>query len=328
MRAWLLDGFTGLDALRLCDSHPRPVPARGEVLVRLRYAALNPADRFLAESLYPARPQLPHILGRDGMGVVESVGEGVAGFAPGDRVAILRGEAGVTKPGTFAEAVCIPQELLAAVPTGWSEQETAAAPLVYVTAHQALNQWGPLENATVLITGISGGVGLASLQLAKTYGHKVIGTTRGAAKRRRLSELGADLLLDPADGDLRTRVREFTAKKGVDLIIDNIAGPLFNVLLDTLAYGGRISVVGMLAGCVPDFNTARLFFKRTRIGGVLVTDYGPEVAQRVWKEIVSRLGAANQRPIIDSVFEFDKLREAFDKLAAGPCGKVLLKVAD
>jgi NADPH2:quinone reductase len=326
MRAWLLDDFAGLNALRLADSHPRPAPAQGEVLVRVRYAALNPADRFLAENLYPARPRLPHILGRDGMGVVESVGEGVTAFTPGDRVALLRSEAGVSKPGAFAEFVVVAQELLAPAPSGWSDQQIAAAPLVYVTAYQALNQWGPLKDMTVLITGVSGGVGLATLQLARTYGHKVIGTTRGIAKRQRLTELGVELLLDPADDDFRAKVKEFTAKKGVDLVVDSIAGPLFNVVLDTLAYGGRISVVGMLAGFVPDFNTARLLFKRTRIGGVLVTDYAAEESQRVWKEIVRRLDAAGQRPIVDSVFPFEELRGAFDKLAAGPFGKVLLDV--
>ena len=177
----------------------------------------------------------------------------------------------------------------------------------------------------MLITGISGGVGLAALQLAKTLGHKVIGTTRGTGKAARLREFGADLLVDPNDPELRNKVMEFTARKGVDLIVDNIAGDLFNVLMDTLAYGGRVSVVGMLGGLVPNFNTAKLLFKRARIGGVLVSDYQGEQAQKIWAEIVTRLDKAKQRPVVDSIFPFDRLPAAFEKLAAGPFGKVLVR---
>ncbi len=326
MRAWLLDSLTGLGALRRVDDLNPPTPASGEVLVRVRFAALNPADRFLAENLYPARPQLPHILGRDGMGTVESTGANVRNYRPGDRVAILRGEAGVTKPGAFAEFVCIPEESIAPVPMGWSDKETAAAPLVYVTAYQALTQWGPLENATVLITGISGGVGLATLQLARAFGFRVIGTTRSPTRHPRLTEMGAELLLDPSDSDFRAKIKEFSARKGIDLVVDNIAGPLFNVLLDTLAQAGRISTVGMLAGSVPEFNTAKLLFKRSRIGGVLVSGYSAEESQRAWKEIVNLLDIAGSRPVVDSVFPFGQLPDAFARLAAGPFGKVLLVV--
>jgi len=324
MRAWLLDDFKGLGCLRLSDVDT-PDPGKGEVLVRLRFAALNPADRFLAENLYPARPELPHILGRDGMGTVEATGSDVTGVRQGDRVAILRGDAGVTLPGTFAEFVVVPEGALAPAPKNWTDEETAAGPLVFLTAHQALQQWGPFENGTVLITGISGGVGLAALQLAKNFGHKVIGTTRGTSKAARLRELGADLLVDPGDSDLRSKVKDFTAKKGVDLIIDNVAGDLFNVLMDTLAYGGRVSVVGMLGGLVPNFNTAKLLFKRARIGGVLVSDYQGAQARQFWAEIVTRLDRAGQRPVVDSVLPFDGLIAAFEKLAKGPLGKVLLQ---
>jgi NADPH2:quinone reductase len=219
----------------------------------------------------------------------------------------------------------VPEAAVAPAPIGWSDEEAAAGPLVYLTAYQALQQWGPLEKSTVLITGISGGVGLASLHLAKTFGHKVIGTTRGTGKAARLRELGVDLLIDPNDPELRNQVKEFTAKKGVDLIIDNIAGDLFNVLMDTLAYGGRVSVVGMLGGLVPNFNTAKLLFKRARIGGVLVNDYQGEQAQEVWAEIVARLDAADLRPVVDSVHPFDELHSAFKKLEGGPFGKVLIR---
>ncbi len=324
MRAWLLRDFTGLSGLELEADVPTPTPADDEVVVRVRFAALNPADRFLSERLYPANPPLPHILGRDGSGVVVETGANVKNCRAGDRVAIMRGEAGVTRRGTFAEFVSVPSTSVAPAPGSWSDEQVAAAPLVYATAHQALNQWGPLKQPIVLITGVSGGVGLATLQLAKCYGCKVIGTSRGASKQAGLKEFGVDLLVDPEDPELRAKVRDFTGKKGVDLVVDNIAGPLFNVVLDTLGYGGRISVVGMLGGLVPSFNTAKLIFKRIRIGGVHVSDATPEESQRIWTEVVTQLDAGGQRPQVDSVFPFAGLKDAFARLAAGPFGKVLI----
>jgi NADPH2:quinone reductase len=328
MRAWLLKDFKGLDALHLLADVPQPHTGAGEVLIRVKYAALNPADRFLAENLYPARPELPHVLGRDGSGTIEHIGAGVTAWKKGDQVAILRGDAGVDKKGTFAEYVAVPQEVVVPIPDGWNLQQAAAASLVYLTAYQALTQWGPLpQPASVMITGVSGGVGVAALHLAKAMGHRVIGLSRSREKRAALASMGADLLLHPYEDDLKSRAKEFTQKKGVDLIIDNIAGELFNTVIDTLAYAGRISVIGMLGGSVPNFNTAKLLFRRARIGGVLVSDYKGEEARRVWPEIVALMRRINARPAIDSVFPLEQLKEAFAKLAQGPLGKVLLQVS-
>jgi NADPH2:quinone reductase len=327
MRAWLLNAFKGLDALHLRENVPEPAVGAGEVLIRLRYAALNPADRFLAENLYPAQPELPHVLGRDGSGLVEAVGAGVSAVKRGDQVAILRGDAGVDRKGTFAEYVAVPEEVVVPVPDGWELEQAAAGPLVYLTAYQALTQWGPLGPSTVMITGVSGGVGVAALHLAKAIGHRVIGLSRSAEKRAALAKMGANLLLHPYEDDIKARIKEFTQKKGVDLVIDNVAGELFNTVVDTLAYGGRISVIGMLGGPVPSFNTAKLLFRRARIGGVLVSDYKGAEARRVWDEIVSLLRKINGKPVIDSVFPMEQLMEAFAKLAEGPLGKVLLNVS-
>ncbi len=326
MRAWLLESFSGLEALRLSDSVKRPTPGPGEILIRVRYAAMNPADRYLAENLYPARPELPHILGRDGCGVIEALGDDVTAFQIGDRVAILRGEAGVDKPGSFAEFVLAPQEVAVPAPADWEETQIAAAPLVYVTAHQALNQWEQMDAGTVLITGVSGGVGIASLQLAKAYGHRVIGLTRGPSKVARLGQLGADLLLDPSDDQLKAKVKEFAGKQGVHLVVDNIGGSLLNTIVDTLGYRGKISVVGMLGGPIPSFNTAKLLFRRIRLGGVSVSDYTAEESKRAWHEVVSLMNASGARPMVDTVFPMERLKDAFARLAEGPLGKVLLEV--
>ena len=327
MRAWLMDGYDGVERLRLADV-PDPQPGEGEVLLRVHYAALNPADAFLALAQYPARPPLPHVLGRDGVGEVLAAGPGVQNLRAGDVVGILRCEAGVERWGTFAEKVVVPAASVAPVPKGWSEAEMAAAPLVYLTAWQALVQWGglPSPGQVLLVTGASGGVGVAAVMLGRSMGMTVVGLSRSAEKARKLRELGADHVFDPAAPELKQQVLGALGGKRVDLVVDTVAGPLFNTVLAMLGYGGRISVVGRSGGVVKEFNTASLFFRRLRIGGVAVGDYTPEGAQTAWKEIVRRLDQLGLRPVIDRVFAFEDLKEAFRRLAEGPMGKVLVRV--
>jgi NADPH:quinone reductase len=322
MNAWLLKQTGGLDQLSLTQT-PDPTPAPGEAVLSVELAALNPADRYLAEGQYPARPTLPHILGRDGIGTIISLGPGVTQFKIGDRVLVLRSEIGVNRPGTFAQKVAVPVESLAPIPPGWTDEEAAGAALVYLTAYQALTLWGNLPPSLVLVTGASGGVGVATLHLASAMGHTLIALSRSESKREKLKHLGASTVLDPTDPTWRKQLND----RKVDLVIDNIGGPLFNDLLAAMAMHGKISAVGRLAGPVPQFNTASLFFRLIKIGGVHVGAYTPPQSQQAWSQIVSTLSRTNTRPIIDSVFDFTNLQEAFAKLAEGPMGKVLLSVA-
>jgi NADPH2:quinone reductase len=330
MRAWLLDSLSGVENLRLAEvADPRPGP--GDVLLRMRYAALNPADAFLAQAQYPAKPPMPHILGRDGVGDVVAVGTGVESVRPGDTVGILRCHAGVETWGTLAELTVVGAASVAPVPRGWSIEEMAGAPLVFLTAFQALTQWSdppapPRTGSVLLVTGASGGVGVASVLLGKSMGLTVVALSRSAEKRAKLKELGADFVFDPADANLRKSAAAAIAPKKVDLVVDNVGGALFNQAIALLGYGGKISVVGRSGGAVPEFNTATLFFRRNRIGGVAVGDYTPETAQLAWKEIIARLERTGRRPVVDSVLPFEEVKAAFARLDQGPMGKVLVKV--
>jgi NADPH2:quinone reductase len=330
MRAWLMDSYDGVEKLRLAET-PDPQPGPGQVLLRVRFAALNPADAFLAQAMYPAKPQLPHILGRDGVGDVIAVGTGVSNVKPGDTVGILRCDCGVEKRGTLAEKVVVSAASVAPPPAGWSLEQTAGAPLVYLTAWQALTQWSdppaPVASGSVLlVTGASGGVGTASVQLGKSMGLTVIALSRSAEKGAKLRDMGADFVFDPADPNLRKAAMAAIAPKKVDIVVDSVGGALFNQVVAMLGYGGRISVVGRSAGEVPNFNTAALFFKRNRIGGVAVSDFTAEQAQATWKEITGRLDTIGQRPVVDHVFAFEDVKQAFARLAEGPMGKVLIRV--
>lgn len=324
MRAWLLDELNGIDHLRLAEV-PDPTPGPGEVVLGVQFAALNPADRYLAERQYPLKPPLPHVLGRDGIGRVLQLGEGVSQVRVGDKRAILRGDVGGTRWGTFAERVAVPVENLVETPNGWSEEEAAGATLVYLTAYQALTMWGPLPaNAAVLVTGASGGVGVASVQLASAMGLRVFGLSRNAAKSARLERLGAAGVFNPEDDQWRKSLQANLAPGRIDLAIDNVGGTLLPEVIDTLGDQGRASLVGRLAGPVPSFNTATLFFRRLRIGGVAVGAYTNSESRAAWQEVVRLLANRNARPLVDSVFPFEELPKAFERLAQGPMGKVLL----
>jgi len=326
-----MDGYDGVDRLRLGETQD-PAPGPNQILLRLQFAALNPADAFLAQAMYPAKPAMPHILGRDGAGEVLAVGPGVTNVRAGDTVGILRCDVGVEVWGTLAEKVVVPAESVARPPQGWSLEQMAAAPLVYLTAWQALTQWrdppAPLPPGSVLlVTGASGGVGTASVQLGKSMGLKVVALSRSVEKGARLKELGADFVFNPADPNLRKTVMAAIAPRKVDIAVDNVGAALFNQVIAMLGHGGRISVVGRSGGEVPEFNTATLFFRRNRIGGVSVSDYSPAAAQAAWTEITNRLNAAGQKPVIDKIFSFEDVKPAFHRLAEGPMGKVLVRVA-
>jgi NADPH2:quinone reductase len=325
MKAWLIDDLkSGIDQLRI-GTVMDPSPEPGEVVVAVRYAALNPADRYLAEGHYPAKPPLPHILGRDGIGDIVEIGPDVRDFHVGQRVVILRSEIGVTRPGTFAERVAVPVASLVSPPAGWNEEQAAAAPLVYLTAYQALSCWGELpRGSVVLITGASGGVGVASIQLSRGFGYTTVALSRSQEKREHLERIGADHAIDPTGPEWRKTLKQLLGHRRVDLAIDNIAGELFNQVLDTLGEHGRVSCVGALAGPVPQLNTASLFFRRLRVGGVAVGAYTAAESQQAWKKVLDLLGRAGARPLIDQVFPFEQLPLAFKKLKAGPMGKVVL----
>ncbi len=331
MRAWLMESYDGVEKLRLGEV-PDPQPGPTEVLLKVRYAALNPADAFLAQGLYPAKPTLPHILGRDGLGDVEAVGSRVADIRMGERVGILRCETGVESPGTLAEKVVVPAESLVRIPVDWSLEKMAGAPLVFLTAWQALTQWNdppvpPLARSVLLVTGASGGVGVASVLLGKSMNLIVVALSRDAQKRTKLKTLGADVVFDPEDKNLVKAISAAISPKKIDLAVDCVGGKLFPQVIALLGYGGKISVVGRSGGTVPEFNTATLLFRRIRIGGVSVGDYTAQAAQTAWKEIVDRLNAIGQRPQVDSIVSFEEVKKGFARLAQGPMGKVLVRVA-
>lgn len=325
MRAWRFHEFGDIANYTL-EEVPDATPGDGEALIKIRYASLNPADRLLIEGKYPGAGDLPLTVGRDGSGTIEKAAEG-SRFKVGDEVIVLRSEIGITRQGTLAECVATPDSVVAHLPKGWSLQEGAAAPLVYLTAWKALVVQGRLrKDQSVLVTGASGGVGIASIQLAKALGAKVVALSRSEEKRGQLKELGADEALDDGAPDLPEKVRAALNGKGPDVIIENLGGARLDQHIGMANLNARIMVIGLLAGRMSEINMGQVLFKQVRIEGVHVGKLVPTQAQDGWRRIVDTLGAANARPVIDRIFPMEQVQEAFAQLAGGHLGKVLVEV--
>jgi NADPH:quinone reductase-like Zn-dependent oxidoreductase len=328
MKAWLWDGQAGLGHLRL-DQAPDPAAAEGEVVMQVRFAALNPADRMMAERRYPypVYPPPPFVLGRDGVGTVVGVGEGVTDVQVGDERVLLRSQVGLTRWGMFAEQVSVPAVSLAEVPDGWTLEQASGAAVVYISAYRALTMWEPLQpNSVVLVTGASGGVGVATVQLATAMGHTVVALSRSQDKQQRLRELGAAFTFDPEDPGWPAAAKEAIGPRGVNIAVDTIGGRQLPDVIETMGDSGRLSLVGQLGGVVPNFDTGTLFSRWLRIGAMALSLYTPEQHREAWHELGAILGSTGARPLVDRAFDFEELPLAFEHLSSGPMGKVVLRV--
>src|SRR5207248_11191633 len=233
-----------------------PEPKPGEVLVRLRASALNHLDIWIREGL-PSVPK-PRILGADGAGVVEAVGPGVDGFELGRSVVINPGvEAGDGAihvigehgDGTNAQLIAVPSTNVYPIPGDLSFEESAAFPLVFETAYRMLvTRAGLQPGEWVLLWGIGGGVSTAGLAIAQALGARTIVTSSSDDKLARATELGADATVHHATGDVKAAVKEATAGRGADVVVDHVGEATWRTSLDVAAREGRIGVCGATTG--------------------------------------------------------------------------------
>ncbi|HUQ69116.1 MAG TPA: zinc-binding alcohol dehydrogenase family protein, partial [Planctomycetaceae bacterium] len=297
-----------------------------EALVEIYAAALNPADRFQIDGRYPGGPRFPFTCGRDAAGVV--VESDAAGrVAVGARVLVLQSRARDLARGTLCERQWLPADALVPVPPGWSFHEAAAAPLVFQTAWQGLTDRGlPTRDQAVVVTGAGGGVGIAAVQLALGLGTQVVALTRSADKAARLRGLGVRHVFSPTDANLQQCVCDALGRKGVDVVVDTVGGPLLATAVHLLGSGGRVAVIGVLRGVEGVIPIPSLMFKRALIQGILVSDLSPSAAMAQWEDIVRILSESGQRPVIDRVYPLENYQQAFDRLASSPFGKVVMEI--
>jgi NADPH2:quinone reductase len=320
MMSWRFHEFGNFSNLKM-EEIEIPTPTEGEVLVKIEYAGINPADKFLVMGLYPGAGKPPFSVGRDGCGrIVDTVSNGR--FSVGDRVVFTSTTVGITRDGTLAEYVAIPESQVAALPDWWSPEDGAAGTKVFLTCWQALSDAAKLvPGENVLVTGASGGVGLAALALSKALGARTIALSRNPEKGDRLLELGADFVFDTNGPDLVSQIRDLG---GADVTIEVVGGESLTRSLAMANSYGRICIIGALGGIKCEIDPTEIIFKRIQIHGIQVSMYSEAESQRALEKVFAALKPGKTTLTIDRAFPFDKVPEAFAHMREGPMGKVVV----
>jgi NADPH:quinone reductase-like Zn-dependent oxidoreductase len=319
----------GPEVLRYEDA-PDPEPATDEILIRLRAASLNHLDVWVRKGL-PSAPK-PRILGADGAGSVEALGDGVLGLEPGQRVVINPGVIsggrmhviGEARDGTHAELIAVPERNVYPIPDTLSYEEAAAFPLVFETAYRMLMTRAGLKlGETVFVWGIGGGVATAALAIAKSFGARVIVTSSSEEKLARARELGADETIDHTAEDVRARVKELTDGNGADVVVETVGDATWKTSLEIAAARGRMVVCGATTGPNPPAGLHRVWWKEL---DVLGSTMGSKQDFEACLELVT---TGRARPVIDEVLPLEEARAGHERLEAGAqLGKIVFRIGD
>jgi alcohol dehydrogenase len=328
-RRWQIGAF-GRQHLQAVDL-PLPTPGPGQILVRVEAASLNYRDLLLAQDDYSWTPPLPFAPGSDMAGTVQAVGPGVTLWRGGERVIStfvanwLDGEAppeahalGGPGPGVLASHVLLDARWVVAAPATLSAVQASTLPCAALTAWFSLIEMGALHaGQSVLIHG-TGGVALFGLQFARMHGAEVIMISGSDDKRRRVRELGANHVL-AREADWPAEVRRLTGGRGVDHVLEIAGGANLGRSLGALAQGGRVSVIGMLDGeqlSTPVYAAIR---SRATVQGISVGH------RRALERMVRAIDVNGLEPVIAAEYDAADVPAAFEHLARGPYGKVVVR---
>ena len=310
---------------------PDPVPGDGDVLIDIHAASINFPDLLVINGSYQMLPLRPFSPGKDLAGVVAAVGKGVATCKPGDRVMAQ------IEYGAFAERCIASQRNCHVLPSGMSYAEGAAMGLVYLTAHFALIERGMFRaGETVLVNGAAGGVGLAAVQLAKALGATVVASVSTQDKADLVRRNGADHVIMTNVTDFRESFRkqvfDVVGKRGVDIVLDPVGGDVFDASLRTLAWCGRLVIIGFAEGRIPEVKTGYLLVKNVSLVGLQISDYRdrePEKVRRVQQELFALYKDNKIKPHIMASFSLRDYRRALSTVRDRKVlGKVVLLMKD
>ena len=305
MKAWFIISGKEATSVELRDV-PVPEPKAGELLTRVKAAGLNRGEFIAGHGLSGGAPKAGGI---EAAGEVVKVGEGVKDFKPGDRI---MGRA----YGAYAEFAIHRIGDAMPAPAKLSWEEAAGAGIAYLTAYDMLWPGGELRSGEwLLVAGASAGVGVASVQLGKLIGAKVIGTSGSADKLKKLAALGLDLGLQNRNGGFEKAVMEATGGKGVNVVVNNVGGSVFAECIKVLAYKGRLATVGYVDGVVTaDLDILALHSKRLKLYGVSnKMRSAAEIAEGVRgyeRDVLPAIASGHVRPVVDKVFPFAELPQA------------------
>src|SRR5438552_5443056 len=271
MRAIVVDQFGPPEALQAREA-ATPSPGPGEVLLETHAAPVNYVDMLVVGGTYQFLPQRPFIPGKGPAGIVAALGPGVTNLRAGDRVLAM------AETGGYAEAVAVAADQCHLLPSHMSFAEAASAAVVYDTSWVALRTRARLTaGETVLVLGASGGVGHASVQLAKAMGARVLAGVSRPERATLALAAGANAVIDLSRDDLRNSLRDQvyaeTEGRGADIIIDPLGGEVFVAAIRALAWCGRLVVIGFAAGAIPTLKTNYLLLKNIEVSGLQITDY-------------------------------------------------------
>lgn len=325
MRAIVCHELTGPASLRLEElAEPRPGP--GQVRIGVRACGVNFADSLITRGQYQKQPQLPFSPGFEVSGEVLELAAGVEGVARGDRVLAM------TPCGGYAEQVVADANRCLQIPAEMSWEHAAAFPVVFGTSHIALWHRARLQSGeTLVVHGASGGVGLTAVAIGKRLGATVIATASSPEKLALAAAHGADHLLDSSGDDIRERIREVTAGRGADVVYDPVGGELFAASLRSMAFEGRLLVIGFAGGGVPQIPANHLLVKNVDVIGVNWPAYA-ELNPRVMTESLQTLvrwyleGAI--KPHVSASYPLEEALAALDQVVTRKStGKVVITTA-
>ena len=300
-----------------------PEPGTAQVRIRITAAGVNFPDALIVQKKYQLQPKLPFVPGTEVAGTIDAVGEGVH-LKVGDRVIAFVGVGG------FAEYVCTPAAQVIAIPAGVSDEVAAAFTLTYATSHHALFDRGQLKaGETLLVLGAGGGVGLAAVELGKIAGARVIAAASSAEKLAAAKEHGADEVIDYSTVDLRTAVKELTGGNGADVIYDPVGGPGTEAAIRSLAWRGRLLIVGFAQGEIPQIPANLLLLKSASAVGLFWGEFAkrePKANFAMLQELFAWLKEGKLKPHVSRVYPLAETPRALEALLArNVVGKLVVR---
>ena len=304
---------------------PSPTPGPGEVVIAVKAASVNFPDVLIIQNKYQFKPPLPFSPGSELAGVVKEVGAGVSSVRPGDKVMAF------TTYGAFAEEVKTDAARLLPIPDGMDFKTAAAFVLTYGTSDHALRDRGSLRaGETLLVLGAAGGVGLAAIEIGKALGARVIACASSDEKLAVCREHGADATINYAAEDLRERIKSLTEGQGVDVIYDPVGGAYSEPAFRSIAWRGRMLVVGFAAGEIPKLPLNLALLKGASVVGVFWGDFARR-EPKAFAGSIAQLGLwfreGKLRPHVSKTFPLEKAADALRLMAARQVkGKVVLAV--
>jgi len=289
-----------------------PEPGARDVRVRVEAAGVNFPDALIVQKKYQVQPPLPFIPGTEVAGTIDAVGAEVKHLKSGDRVAAIVGTGG------FAQFVCAPSTLVAPLPDGIASDTAAAFTLTYATSHHALFDRGSLKaGETLAVLGAGGGVGLAAVELGKIAGATVIAAASSDEKLAAAREHGADVSINYGRVELRDALKEATGGRGVDVIYDPVGGRYAESALRSLAWRGRLLVVGFADGQIPQLPANLLLIKGTSAVGVFWGEFArrePRENARMLGELFAWLAQGKLKPHVSRAYPLRETPQALEAL--------------